>query len=104
MVKFIYLLADAKAEVERGIQSTVLTSSGDIGTLARNLTNTLLFVVGTISVIMVIVGGLRMVLSSGNPANVKTARETVLYALIGVIVALMGYAMVNFVVARFAIV
>lgn len=66
------------------------------------ITNVLLFVVGAISVIMVIIGGLRYILSGGNNANVTSAKNTVLYAIIGIVVALFAYAIVNFVLASFA--
>src|SRR5688500_19319399 len=66
------------------------------------VTNVLLFVVGAISVIMIIIGGLRYVLSGGNPANVTAAKNTILYALVGLIVALLSYAMINFVLTNFS--
>lgn len=65
------------------------------------ITNILLFIVGAISVIMIIIGGLRYVISGGNPATVSAAKNTILYAIVGVIVALLGYAIVNFVIGSF---
>lgn len=79
----------------------VKTSSGgngDLGTAFKQVANTLIFVVGALSVIMVIIGGLRYVLSGGDSAGIKSAKDTVLYALIGVGVAIVAYAMVNFVI------
>jgi hypothetical protein len=66
------------------------------------ITNVLLFAVGAISVIMIIIGGLRYVTSGGNTANVTAAKNTILYAVVGVVVALFAYAMVNFVLTSFA--
>lgn len=66
------------------------------------VTNILLFAVGAISVIMIIIGGLRYVTSGGNTANVTAAKNTILYAVVGVVVALFAYAMVNFVLTSFA--
>ena len=60
------------------------------------VTNTLLFVVGALSVVMIIVGGLRYVVSGGNSTAVTGAKNTILYALVGVIVAFLAYAAVNF--------
>ena len=65
------------------------------------VTNVMLFVVGAISVIMVIVGGLRYVVSGGNTANITAAKNTILYAVVGLIIAIMAYAMVNFVIGSF---
>jgi len=60
------------------------------------VTNTLLFVVGVLSVLMIIIGGLRYVVSGGNSAAVTSAKNTILYALVGLIVAFLAYAAVNF--------
>ena len=60
------------------------------------ITNVLLFAVGVLSVVMVIVGGLRYVVSGGNSAAVTGAKNTILYAIVGVIVAFLAYAVVNF--------
>lgn len=65
------------------------------------MTNVLLFIVGAISVIMVVIGGLRYVLSGGNSSNITTAKNTILYAIVGLIVSLLAYALVNFVITSF---
>lgn len=53
--------------------------------------------VGAISVIMIIVGGLKYIMSSGDPANTTSARNTILYAIIGLIIAIAAQAIVLFV-------
>ena len=63
--------------------------------------NLLLYIVGIASVIVMIVGGLRYVLSTGDPKNTTAAKDTILYAAIGLVVALLGYAIVNFVLLQF---
>lgn len=63
--------------------------------------NTLLFIIGIIAVIMIIVGGIRYTVSNGNASSTKEAKDTILYAVIGLIIAMMAYAIVNFVVGRF---
>jgi hypothetical protein len=65
------------------------------------LSNVLLFLVGAISVIMIIIGGLRYVISGGNSANVTAAKNTILYAIVGIIVAVLAYAIINFVIGSF---
>jgi hypothetical protein len=69
---------------------------GDGGTLTT-ITNTLLFIVGALSVIMIIFGGLRYVISGGNSATVTAAKNTILYAIVGLIVAFLAFAAINFV-------
>jgi hypothetical protein len=70
------------------------------GSLFQAIANILIFLIGAVSVIMIIVGGLRMVISSGNPANVKSARETILYAIVGVVIAIMSYAVIHFILGN----
>lgn len=73
---------------------------GDGGVFAK-ITNVMLFVIGAISVIMIIIGGLRYVLSGGDSANVSAAKNTILYAIVGIVVALLAYAAVNFITGTF---
>lgn len=59
--------------------------------------NTILVILGIVAVIMIIVGGFRYVLSGGDASNVTAAKNTIMYAVIGLIVAVLAYAIVNFV-------
>ncbi len=63
----------------------------------RTITNVLLFIIGAISVIMLIIGGIRYTISNGDSSAVTSAKNTILYAVIGIIVAVLAYAIVNFV-------
>lgn len=61
------------------------------------ITNILLFIIGAIAVIMLIIGGIRYVVSAGDQNAVTSAKNTILYAIIGIVVAFLAYAAVNFV-------
>ena len=78
------------------------TSLFDQGGIFQTITNILLFLVGAISVIMLIIGGVRYVISGGDQNQVTGAKNTILYAIVGIIVAFLAYAAVNFVVTRLA--
>lgn len=67
----------------------------------KDIVNILLFVLGAIAVIIIVIGGLRYVLSSGDAGAIKGAKDTILYAIVGLIVALLAYAIVNFVITQF---
>ena len=71
------------------------------GSLFHVISDTLIFIVGAVSVIMLIIGGLRYVLSSGNSSSVEGAKNTILFAIIGLIVAILAFAIVTFVVQKF---
>ena len=68
----------------------------------QTITNTMLFVIGVVAVIMLIVGGFRYIFSGGSSQNTQAAKDTILYAVIGIVVALLAYAIVNFVLGQFA--
>jgi hypothetical protein len=70
------------------------------GGFLTNIINVLIFAVGAISVIMIIIGGLRYALSGGDSAGIKSAKDTILYALVGVVVAVLSYAIVQFVIGK----
>lgn len=67
----------------------------------QTVISVLLFAIGIISVVMIIVGGMRYTLSNGDSSKITTAKNTVLYAVIGLIVAVLAFTIVNFVLARF---
>ncbi len=65
----------------------------------RQITNTVLFIVGVIAVIMLIIGGIKYVISGGDSKKVTDAKNTVLYAIIGMVIAVFSYAIVTFVLS-----
>ena len=65
-----------KGESEAKVKSTI-----------GNVTNVLLMAVGAISIIMIVVGGILFALSNGDSSKVAKARNTVLYAAVGLVVA-----------------
>jgi len=73
---------------------------GQTGTF-RTITNVMLYLIGAISVIMLIIGGLRYVVSGGDSTAVQNAKNTILYAIVGIIVAILAYAVVSFVISSF---
>lgn len=70
------------------------------GGIFVTITNILLFIIGAIAVIMLIVGGIRYVVSSGDQTAVTNAKNTILYAIIGIVVAFLAFAAVNFVTGQ----
>lgn len=70
---------------------------GDNGVF-RQITNTILYIVGIIAVIMLIWGGIRYITSGGDSKKVTDAKNTILYAIIGLVIALLAFAIVNFVI------
>ena len=94
--KAMALTVQEGAEAARG---TGMPSEliGETGVLTK-ATDVILYVVGIISVVMLIYGGLRYVISGGDSKKVTDAKNTILYAIIGLIIAILAYAIVNFVI------
>lgn len=65
----------------------------------KQVTNTILYIVGIIAVIMLIIGGIKYVISGGDSKKVTDAKNTVLYAIIGLVIAFLAFAIVNFVIS-----
>ncbi len=66
--------------------------------VATKVITALNVLVGIAAVIMIIVGGLRYITSSGDPAKLNSAKNTIIYACIGVAIAAMSQVIVAFVV------
>ncbi len=71
---------------------------GDNGVF-KQVSNTVLFIVGVVAVIMLIIGGIKYVVSGGDAKKVTDAKNTVLYAIIGLVIAFFAFAIVNFVIS-----
>jgi hypothetical protein len=71
--------------------------SENASNLMRNIINTMIFLIGAIAVIMIIIGGFRYVVSNGEAGALTSAKNTILYSVIGLIVAILSYGVVEFV-------
>jgi TRAP-type C4-dicarboxylate transport system permease small subunit len=63
-----------------------------------NIINAVVGVLGIVCVIVMIIGGVQYMTSSGDAGKVKTAKNTILYGLIGLIICALAFALVNFVI------
>lgn len=77
-------------------------TKSDIGSLIKAIVSALLFIIGAVSVVMIVIGGIKYTISQGDSSAISSAKNTILYAVIGLIVALLGYAIVQFVIDRIA--
>ena len=64
------------------------------------IVNVILFIVGAVAVIMIVIGGVRYTVSNGDSNAVTGAKNTIMYAIVGLVVAIIAYALVNFVVVN----
>jgi uncharacterized membrane protein len=71
-------------------------ATNKINNLVHTIVNLLSAIVGIVAVIMIIVGGLRYITSGGNEQSVTSAKNTILYAIIGLIVVALAQLIVRF--------
>lgn len=94
-------VAQAQYNLDKGISDSkgdrVAEKVDDPQQLVKGIVNGILYFVGILSVIMLIWGGILYTTSSGDSSKVTTAKNTIMYAVIGLVVAIFAYAIVNFV-------
>lgn len=89
-------------QIQGGVDD--ISPEDDGGSLEDNIStivNILLFLLGAIAVVMIVIGGIRFATSNGDQSAVTSAKNTILYAVVGLIVAILAYAIVNFVLTQF---
>ena len=71
--------------------------SPDISSIIKTVINILSIVVGVAAIIMIIIGGLRYVTSGGDASSTASAKNTIIYALVGLVVAVFAQFLVRYV-------
>ncbi len=89
------LTAGASCAQANGTKDNLFAPNGIFQVVA----NTLIFLVGAVAVIFLIIGGLRYVISQGESKNIESAKNTILYAIVGIVVAVISFALVQFVIS-----
>jgi hypothetical protein len=98
----------AKEEVCKGLTGNTKTTGCNSGAAAGNaiervvrvILNVLSVVAGFVAVIMIIISGLKYITSGGDSANVATAKKTLIYAIVGLVVVAFSQVIVKFVLAK----
>lgn len=98
------LFNDAKGEACRGINlgggDACADGSGRLQTILGAVLNILSVIIGFIAVIMIVIAALKFITSQGEASNIASARSTLLYAVVGLIVVALAQFIVRFVLAR----
>lgn len=88
--------------IKQGAESTGQKDTRPVSDIIKTIINTMLFIIGVMAVIMIIWGGIRYVLSAGNSAALTSAKNTIVYSIIGLIIAILAFVIVDFVIGIFA--
>ncbi len=101
----------ATPDIQGGLQSgsclevnntTCDTGSAEttVNDIIATVINIFSLVVGVVSVIMIIIGGLKYITSGGDSGNVSGAKNTILYAIVGLVIVALAQIIVKFVLNR----
>jgi fumarate reductase subunit D len=104
----IQLAVNDPSQVNGGLNSTAgneeaansgMTNAGLFGSggVVTTVINILLYIIGIIAVIMLVVGGIQDATSAGNEKRITAAKNTIIYALLGLAIAILAWTLVNFV-------
>ena len=66
----------------------------------QTIINVVISVLGIVTVVMIIIGGVQYITSSGDTAKLTKAKNTIMYGVIGLVIALLAFAIVNFVLSN----
>ena len=77
-------------------------AKGTVQTVLRTALNLFSAIIGIIAVVMIIIAGLKYITSQGEPANIATAKNSIIYAAIGLVVVALAQVIVRFVLNRFS--
>lgn len=100
------LFNDSKEEACKGVQlddasCDVAGKSAASGILlsgtVRTAINILSTIIGIVAVIMVMIGGFKYVTSGGDSAGVNSAKNTILFAVVGLVIVALAQVLVRFV-------
>ena len=78
------------------------TGDNSFGFLVKKIINIFSIVVGAVSVIMIIIGGFRYIISGGDSGGVSGAKNTILYAIVGLLIVLFAQVIIRFILTNAA--
>lgn len=93
------LTSDASAQVSSGINAATTSEmqGKSVNSTVGSIVNILLWVVGILSVTMIVWSGFKYITSAGDTSKLASAKSTLIYAVVGLIIAILAYAIVTFV-------
>jgi len=95
-------VASAQLIQQGDVPSSISAATGGEGSfraLILNIVNFFLLFLGLIAVIMIIYGGITYVTAAGNQEKIESAKKIILYAIVGIIIVLISFALVRTVIS-----
>ncbi len=95
-------VASAQLIQQGDVPSSIAQATGGEGSIRNlilNIVNFFLLFLGLIAVIMIIYGGITYVTAGGNQEHVEKAKKIIMYAIIGIVIVLISFALVRTVIS-----
>ena len=90
----------ASAEIKAAAGCSGYGTSGQLPNTITGILNGIIAVTGLVSAIYIVIGGIQYMTSAGDTSKLEKAKKTILYALIGLIICALAFAIVNFVISK----
>lgn len=92
MIQYIYYLDSLAAiSVPQGLPTTDATDSK-----IKAVLQVIFIVLGSVALLMVMIGAFKYTISQGDPQSIQSAKNTIMYSVIGLVVALSAWGIVTF--------
>lgn len=84
----------------KGIDATGTQTNKSMNDIIKDVVGVMMFILGALAVIMIVYSGIQYVISMGDSNKIAKAKNTLIYSIVGLVVAIFAYAIVSFVVDR----
>jgi hypothetical protein len=94
--------AQTKDDVCKGVEAAggQCSDSGQVNDLIANVVNVLSAIVGIVAVIMIIYAGFKYITAGGDAGSISSAKSTLIYAIVGLVIAAMAQIITGFVLEK----
>ena len=93
-------ICSSKGATDEAKNAAGCNGSGNLTNSITSILKAIIGVIGLVAVVFIIIGGVNYMTSNGDPQKTKKAKDTILYAAIGLIICALAFAIVNFVIGN----
>lgn len=98
MKEFLTTLAKTNINNLNNVSNKMNTETNELGNTVGNIISAIIGILGLACVIIVIIGGVQYMTSSGDSGKVKKAKDTILYGVIGMVICVLSFAITQFII------
>ncbi len=96
MFQYLYTIFADTVQVPTNVPKVDITDA-----TVTNVFNVVLGLAGAIAVAFIVWGGMQYTLSQGDTSKIKQAKDTILYSIVGLVIVVFAFSIVNFVIGKF---